>query len=188
MMAIAFSIGSNVDELIELTGGRKSAHKAIGKTFTVTEQAFEGDGLRNRAVVKKQSQPLFRGQFGEIRMSGVNAGARDVVIAAAALAANALGLARRENGELDSVFGENFQRFGIDCGFREPHTLRLPPETAFEVGNAPFDLRDLVAPIGQRQNYVVIALCDGRAVTGKMLAALLVGVDNSGIDAWSGLL
>ena len=48
----------------------------------------------------------------------------------------------------------------------------LAAEAVLEVGEPPEDLGPLVAPVGERQDDVVVALRQRRAVPGEALAAL----------------
>ena len=78
-------------------------------------------------------------------------------------------LVGREEDEADAVLGEKIQRFKINGGFRKPHAFRQAPEATAEVGDAPANLRNAVAGIGQRHDDVVVDLSHGRAVAGKTL-------------------
>ncbi len=73
------------------------------------------------------------------------------------------------------MLGQDFQRLQIDGGLRKPHALRIAPKTVLEIANAPADLRDPIARVGQRQDHMVVTLCDGGAVSGKTFAAFEVG-------------
>ena len=55
---------------------------------------------------------------------------------------------------------------------------------AFVVGNAPADLRDSVAPAGQRQNDVVVNLSHGGTVTAETLAAAALAVQDLAVSSW----
>ena len=66
----------------------------------------------------------------------------------------------REDGELDSFGGHHVQHAAVDGGLGQPHAFGPAAEAVLEVGDAPADLRDGVAPAGQRQDDVVVDLRD----------------------------
>src|SRR5580704_16443106 len=73
MMAIAFSIGCNVEKLIPLASVRESAQETIREMLPIIEQPFKSDGTCNGAVIKEETHPPARGQTHLIRAGGINA-------------------------------------------------------------------------------------------------------------------
>ena len=71
----------------------------------------------------------------------------------------------------------------VDGGLGQPHALGAAAEAVLEVGDAPANLRDGVAPAGQRQDDVVVDLRDGRAVAAVALRAGAVGVQDGAVGA-----
>ena len=71
----------------------------------------------------------------------------------------------------------------VDGGLGQPHALGLAAEAVLEVGDAPADLRERVAPAGQRHDDVVVDLRHGRAVAAVALAAAAFAVQNHAIGA-----
>src|SRR5579872_4498762 len=53
MMAVAFPVGGDVDELRSLAGIGEAAHQPIGETFAIVQQSLESHALRNGTVVKE---------------------------------------------------------------------------------------------------------------------------------------
>ncbi len=96
---------------------------------------------------------------------------------------HALALVRRQNRELDPVLSQQLQRFGVGCGFRQPHALGGLAVVAFVVGDAPANLRDAVAAARQRHNHVVVDLRHGRAVAAKTLAAAQLALQHHAVGA-----
>ena len=62
MVAVALAVGRNMNQLRTLASVGKAAHQAIGKPFPIAQQAFKGDGLRDRSIIEKQIDSLFRRQ------------------------------------------------------------------------------------------------------------------------------
>src|SRR6185312_2310927 len=97
--------------------------------------------------------------------------------------ANAGALVGGEDDEADAFVGKQFQRDGIDGGFREPHAFGHALKAVLEVGDAPANLGEAVAGGGQRQDDVVVHLGHGRAVTAEALLTIGVGIKNFAVDA-----
>ena len=89
---------------------------------------------------------------------------------------------RRQNRETDAELGEQLERFQIHRGFRQPHSFRRALESIFEVADAPEDLRDPIAAVGQRHDDVIVNLRHGGAVAGKIFLAFPVGVEDRRVD------
>ena len=98
-----------------------------------------------------------------------------------AILPHASALVRGEHGVEDAVVGEQFQSLGVHGGLRKPHAFRFALKTALKIGDPPADLRDFVAPGGQRHDDVVIDLGHRRAVAAKALPAAAVSVLNHAV-------
>ena len=81
-----------------------------------------------------------------------------------------------QNRESHPGLGEDLERLVVDGGLRQPHTLGLAPESFAEIFLPPPDLRDLVAPGGQRQDHVIVGLGDRVAVAATRVSAPAVGL------------
>jgi len=92
-------------------------------------------------------------------------------------------LARSQDGVEDSIFRENFEGFGVDGGFGQPHAFGAAFEAMFEVGDAPFDLGNFIAAVGQRKNHVVVGLRDRGTVAAKFGGAQTVGFEEGFVNA-----
>jgi hypothetical protein len=79
---------------------------------------------------------------------------------------------RSQQGELDSLFGQQFQALHIDSRLRQPHALGIAPEPVLKIAHSPHHLRVFVARVGKRQDGVVVRLRQRRSVAGKILLAL----------------
>src|ERR1700739_1060744 len=183
MMAVTLPVGGDVNQLRTFALVGKTTHESVRESLAVAQKTFEGDRLGNRTIVEEKVDAFPRRQFGEIGAGRIDAAVAYVVISSALPGTNALGLARRQNRESDSVFSENFERFDVDRGFGQPHSFRTAAEAAFEILNSPLDLCDLIAAIGQWKNHVVVALREGRAMAGKMVTALPVRFQNRCVHA-----
>src|ERR1035438_4186262 len=104
MVAIALSVGRNVDELRPLSSVGEAAHQAVGEPLSVIQQSFKRHALRDRSIVKEQVDFLLRGQLRAVGPRRINLRATYVFVFGAVLGSNTLGLSRRENREPTSVF------------------------------------------------------------------------------------
>src|SRR5205823_2779318 len=93
-------------------------------------------------------------------------------------------LMRRQDRELDPLFGEDIECFAVDGRLRQPHPLRLAPETVLEIRNPPDHLSLLITPVGEGHDEVVVDLGDGGAVPGKAGPAVTVGAENGFVYIW----
>ena len=98
--------------------------------------------------------------------------------------ANTTGLKWGEDSEFDTEFRQDFQCRRIRGGFREPHPFRGASEPVFEITDAPKHLCVFITWTGERENHVVIDLCQGRAVPGIILLTQFVRGDNCLVDVW----
>ena len=53
-MAIAFSVGGEVDQLRSPAGFGEPADEPLGESSSIVQQTLEGHALRNRAVIEEQ--------------------------------------------------------------------------------------------------------------------------------------
>ena len=81
--------------------------------------------------------------------------------------------------------GQQVEDVAADGGFGEPHAFGAAAEAVLEVGDAPADLGEGVAPAGERHDDVVVDLRDGRAVAAVAMRAGLVGVEDHAVGAGS---
>ena len=73
MMAVAFAVGGDVHELRPISFAAKAPVNLLDETIAVRKQSLEGDGARDRAVVKKQRDGSPRRQtllIGACRIDG----------------------------------------------------------------------------------------------------------------------
>ena len=96
--------------------------------------------------------------------------------------ADARGLVRGEDGELDAGLGQHLEAFAVDRCFRQPHALGVPSEAMPKIHDGPVDLGDLVAPGRERHDHVVVDLGDRVAVTAPGRPAPPVGLENLRVD------
>ncbi len=92
--------------------------------------------------------------------------------------ADALGLARREDRELDPMLRQDFQGGNIHGRLRQPHPFRLPFEAPPEILDPPDHLRLFVVGVGQGHHHVIVRLSHRTAVSGELLAAPPVGLQH----------
>ena len=85
----------------------------------------------------------------------------------------------RQDRERDARFGQGFERRHVHGRLGQPHSLRLTAEPVAKVGNPPEHLRLLVSGAGQRQDDVIINLCQRVAVPPAPILAEAVGLDHS---------
>src|SRR5690606_7031585 len=60
MMAVRFSVGSDVYQLLSCVTPYKGVYKGLRKTASVIQQSIKGHGLRKSAVIKKYGNRLPR--------------------------------------------------------------------------------------------------------------------------------
>ena len=96
---------------------------------------------------------------------------------------DAFALVRGEERELDAVLGEELERFSVGRGFSEPHALRRSAVVIFVVGDAPANLGDAIAAVGEGQDHVVIDLRHGGTVSVIGLAAAALAIEDHAIGA-----
>src|SRR5580658_2635958 len=137
VVAIAFAVGRNVDDLRPLSSVGEAAHQSVGESLSVIQQSFERHALRDGTIVKKQVNFLFRGQVRAVGSRRINFRATYVFVFGAVLGSKALGLSRRENRELNSAFGQHFESLCVYGSFRKPHSFGTASEAAFKICNPP---------------------------------------------------
>ena len=80
-------------------------------------------------------------------------------------------LVRGQNGEADSLTGQDLERLLVYRGLGQPHPLRLAAEPPAKIGDTPAHLGDLLAQGAERQDRVVIRHRDRVAVSQSGRAA-----------------
>src|SRR5690606_14714001 len=60
VMAVRFSVGSDVYQLLTCVTRQKGVYKGLRKTASVVQQSIKGHGLRKSAVIKKYRNRLPR--------------------------------------------------------------------------------------------------------------------------------
>src|SRR5437899_9580409 len=78
MMAIAFTIRRDIDQLRPVPRSREPACQALCKMLTVVQQMLESHRLRNRTVIKIRSESSARRKFELVCSGRINALAVDV--------------------------------------------------------------------------------------------------------------
>src|SRR5437763_5818113 len=157
MMAVAFTVGSNVHELRGVALGIETADQAAGQVFSVEQQSFKCDRGGEGAVIEQQANRAAGGQIANVRSSGVDA-ILQVDPLKILFDTQLPGLRRSQHRELDALGAEDFQSFQIDGGFRKPHASRGALKAALKIFYAPPDLSALIAPVGQWQEAVLLCL------------------------------
>ena len=181
VVPIGLAVGRDRDELVAV-GLAEGSEQTLHEQLATLEQLLEGHGPRDPAVVEEDRDRSAGGQRHAVRPAGVETFGRLLGPHGVAARANARGLMGGENREADPLLGENLQGLGVDGGLGQPHALGLAAEPAAEILDAPADLRDLVAPVRQRQDRVVVGLRDRGAVAREPLAADPVGVEDGSVD------
>ena len=98
-------------------------------------------------------------------------------------AAHAGALGGGEDGEPDALLRHQVEHVAVDGGLGEPHAFGLAAEAMLEVGDAPADLGERVAAVGERHDDVVVDLRDRGAVAAVALRAGPVGVEDHAVGA-----
>ena len=137
MMAVAFAIGGDMDELRPLTVLVEGADEPIDQVFTAGQQAFESDAAGNRAIVKEQRDGPAGGQTLLIRLGWIYLSAAYVAPGASGDAPNASGLVGRKDRETNPELRQDFQCLEIHRGFRQPHALGRALEAPLKVAHTP---------------------------------------------------
>src|SRR5207244_6730311 len=99
-----------------------SSGQALDPRGCIAYQGSEGDVVRDRAIIDENGEPA--------------ATARAVPAGEPALRGT-LHLVWGEDREADPFGGQHVERLLVHGRFRQPHALRLPPEPASEIGDAP---------------------------------------------------
>src|SRR5581483_7913083 len=113
MMSVGLAIGCDMNELWPVASIGEAAFQAVGKLLAAVQQLFESYGLRDWAIVEKKIDLSPGRQLGEVGAGGIDASAAHVFPASSANLARLAGLARRQDGELDSLLRQDVQRFQI---------------------------------------------------------------------------
>jgi len=164
VVTVDLAIGRHVHEPLRahpLPGGRQP----VRKRPRVAEQVLEARRHRERTVVEEAVHPPPARGVEETAVGARRVDApRGRFPAPLADPTETERLVRRQDEEADPLRGYELQRLRVDGGLGEPEAFAAPPETPFEVAQAPADLGLLVSPRSQRQDHVVVRLRDGVAV------------------------
>ena len=147
-----------MEQLLPGALGVETAEQAVGKVLSVDQQFFEGDRVRDRAIVKKQTDGATRRKVAGVGARGIDADALEIEPFLPRLVAHATRLMRGQNGELEADRTEQLECLEIDCRFRQPHALRVSSETVLEIAHTPEDLGGLIARVCQGEDQVVVGL------------------------------
>ncbi len=198
VVAVAFAVGGDVGELGGCRDRRarwvEAGEEAVAEVFAAVEEAFEGDGAGGGAVVEEDGDGAAFVELDEVGVGGVDGGvggfgpAGHLRMASVPGAVVASGRTRAhwcggEDGELDAFLRHEVEDVAVDGGLGEPHAFGLAAEAVLEVGDAPADLGEGVALVGERHDDVVVDLGHGGAVAAVALRAGLVGVEDHAVGA-----
>ena len=154
------------------------------KALAGVQQPFKGDGPRGGAVVEKDGNRDAGVEAHQVGPRRVHARVGSLRPARAVFqASDVQALVRRQHRKLDAVLGQQFERFRVRRRLRQPHPLGQRAVVALVVGDAPANLRDAVAAVGQRQDDVVVNLRHGRTVALEALPAAPFAVQDHAIGA-----
>src|SRR5271157_6215797 len=78
MMTIGLAVGGDVNQLRPRAVVMEAAEQAVGKVLSVAEQFFERDGVRDAAVVKKQTEAAAGRKVAGVGARGIDASALEV--------------------------------------------------------------------------------------------------------------
>src|SRR5687767_15953250 len=84
-------------------------------------------------------------------------------------------LRRSKNHVTQSLLDQYIERRFVNCCFRQPHRLRLAPETILKVCDSPNNLRQAIPMVGQRQYRMSVLLRSSVTIARYRASALLVG-------------
>src|ERR1041384_3879610 len=96
--------------------------------------------------------------------------------------ADALGLMRRENDELEALVNQRAERRIVGGRFGQPQRFGVAPEALAKVVQAPTNFCAAVALVAERQGRVMITLRDGVAVPVVSATACAVGFDDARVS------
>ena len=177
MVAVGLAVGRDMHQLRTRPFVGKPAQQAVREFFAVVEQFLERDSLRNRAVIKEEVYGTAATAAGTDKAAtGSIFEPQQSTHPPPSMSRHALAWWGARMANFRFAFASRSSVSRSTAGFGQPHRLRLPPEAALEIGDAPHDLRPLVARVGKRHDDVVVALRDGRAVSGKQFPALFIGL------------
>ena len=171
VVAVGLAVRGDAYDLRPVAVVAERSHEPVAKGLAALQHVAEGHVLGDGAVVEKDREITPVRQAHEVGRGGVHMGVGNVPPVAAALvqAAHARGLARGQDREADAGVGQDAERFQVHGGLGQPHALGVAAEAGAEIRHAPFDLGDLVAPVGQRHDHVAVGLGQGRAVAVETL-------------------
>ena len=138
--------------------------------------------MGNGAIVKEDIYLSPGWEVDKISPGGVDTGIADISPVLNAYPAHPFGLVRGQDGKFDAQLGHDIQSLKVYGRLRQPHPFRLTPEAVLEIPYSPHHLAVPVAVVGQRHDDMVVGLGHRRAMPGKVLPTLPVGLDNRPVD------
>ncbi len=186
MMAVGLAIGGDGKDSVAVALA-EGLLDALGQIAGVGEQMFEADPAGQLPVVEKNIHvalgngiSLFIAGEAAIGLPGIDIAVFHIPPVAAGQRSYAPRLIGRKKDILDGwIFREQIECRLIEGGFRQPDGFGLPVEAMAEIGDAPLDLRVLIALVRQRHDDVIVALRNRRAVAVEHGHAFLVGGENA---------
>ena len=177
VMTVGLAVGRAVNELGPVTRGREAAAQPVDEALAALEGVLERDRARDRTIVEEEREAQIPRAAPEVRTTRIDA-VVDLFPPVTADAPDAAGLVGGQDRELHAGLGQHLQRLVVGGGLGQPHALRLAAKPMTEVGEAPPRLRDFVAAGGERQDHVVVDLCDRVAVAVAPLGREAIGVEH----------
>ncbi len=171
----------------------KAVDQALAEVFAAVEQAFEGDGAGVGTVVEEDGDAAAFVKANRVGMAWDRRWRR-VFSSQGCRRHGALGTGSALRRTRAHWWGARMVNLMPSCAIRSS-TLRLTavsashmpsglrPKRMLEVGDAPANLGERVAAVGERHDDVVVDLGDGGAVAAVALRAGLVGVEDHAIGA-----
>ena len=163
VVAVGFPVGGHMRQTGPIVRLAQRLHQSLRQQCPVLEQAVECDLLGEWTVVEEDSDAATTEQLDFVRHRGVDR-ATDHVDPGPLLQDRSR-LIGRQDGESDAGVGHQLQALEVYRRLWQPHALRITTEPMDEVGLAPQDLSSFVAPVGQREDGVVVGLCHGCAMS-----------------------
>lgn len=176
IVAVALPVRGDVRELRPGALGAENLVQPVGERVPTPEQVFEGNGLGDRSMVKEGGNGSPRKQPDGVGRRRIDPFPGYIPPLCVPQISDSAGLPRCQNGEADSIRGEDRKGLQINSRLGQPHALGRPAEPVGEVSDAPYDLGVLVSCRRQRQDQMVICLGQSQAVAGETPLPLPVGL------------
>ena len=178
MMSVGLSVGRDVEERRIRLARQRGIDQARGEPLAVLQQPLERHFPRNPPVVEEEGH--------------IAAADRTMAVTAAEIArsdvpsprrvprrTNGGELPRRKDREPHACLGKDIEALGVGGRLGKPHPLGGPSEHMAELGQAPQDLRSLVAAIQQGKYRVVVRLRD-RVSVPEAQPRIAIGIHQRG--------